>query len=97
MRSIPIEPGRVVRSTAGRDAGKQLIVLSVDGEYAAIADGALRKVETPKRKKIRHIRATPEYFSSIAEKVMKGTLPSNAEIRKCLLTDRQGRIEFGKE
>ena len=97
MSRIPIEPGRAVCSIAGRDRGKRLVVLSVDGGYACVADGDLRKVEKPKKKKMRHLKATAEYFSNIAEIVTEGKLPSNAEIRKCLQTDRQGRIEIGKE
>lgn len=97
MSRIPIEPGRAVHSTAGRDSGRRLIVLSMDGEYAYAADGDLRRVETPKKKKLRHVKATAEYFPSIAETVRAGKMPSNAEIRKCLQTDRQGRIEIGKE
>ena len=88
MRRIPIEPGRAVRSTAGRDEGKRLIVLKVDGEYVYAADGDLRKAETPKKKKMRHIKATSEYFSSVAAIIEEGKVPSNAEIRKCLQTDR---------
>lgn len=97
MSRIPIEPGRAVRSTAGRDSGRRLIVLSMDDEYAYAADGDLRRAEAPKKKKLRHVKATAEYFPSIAEIVRVGKMPSNAEIRKCLQTDRQGRIEFGKE
>jgi len=84
MSRIPIEPGRAVLSTAGRDKGRKLIVLSADGEYAYAADGDLRRVETPKKKKKKHIKATAEYFSSIAATVTEGKMPSNAEIRRCL-------------
>jgi len=87
MRGIPIEPGRVVRSTAGRDAGRRLIVLSVEGEFVTAADGDLRKAESPKKKKMRHIKPTPEYFSMIAATIAEGKMPSNAEIRKYLKTD----------
>ena len=97
MSRIPIEPGRAVLSIAGRDAGKRLIVLTVDGEYAYAADGDLRKAEAPKKKKMRHIKATSEYFSNIAAMIAGGKMPSNAEIRKCLITDRLGRVDFGKE
>jgi len=84
MRRIPIEPGRAVLSTAGRDEKRRMIVLTVEGEFAFVADGDLRKVESPKKKKKRHIKATPEYFSNIAEIIAEGKMPSNAEIRKLL-------------
>lgn len=92
MNKISIEPGRVVLSTAGRDAGMRFVVLSADDTFARLADGGLRKAEAPKKKKRRHMRATQEFFPSIAEILKDGKLPSNAEIRRCL-TDRPVREE----
>ena len=51
MKKIPIEPGRAVLSIAGRDSGRRFIALKVEGDYAFIADGDLRKAEKPKKKK----------------------------------------------
>lgn len=85
MNRIPIEPGRVVLSRQGRDAGRRLVVLSADETFAYTADGDLRRVESPKKKKLRHIKPLPEFFPSIAAILTGGGLPSNAEIRKCLL------------
>ena len=81
---IPIEPGRAVLSKAGRDAGKRFVVLGADEAYAMIADGDLRKVETPKKKKYRHLRALPEMFPEVAGAIRDGRLPSNAQVRRCL-------------
>ena len=43
MREVrPIEPGRVVRSKAGRDAGRYFVVMSlIDSEFVMMADGGL--------------------------------------------------------
>jgi Ribosomal protein L14E/L6E/L27E len=92
MNKIPIEPGRVVLSKAGRDAGRRFMVLQVDETFAIVADGDLRKVENPKKKKRMHLRAVPEFFSSIVGILEDGKLPSNAEIRRCL-TERPPREE----
>ena len=52
MKKRELQPGCVVRSKAGRDEGRYFIVLSLDGdEFAWVADGDLRKVEKPKRKR----------------------------------------------
>ena len=53
---LPI--GCVVKSIAGRDSGRFFAVLSIEGEFAFIADGKLRKREKPKRKKLKHLRKT---------------------------------------
>ncbi len=46
----------IARSTAGRDAGKYFVVVKlVDEQYCLISDGKLRKVEKPKKKKMKHL------------------------------------------
>ncbi len=84
MKKIPIEPGRAVLSVAGRDSGRRFIALKVEGDYAYIADGDLRRVEKPKKKKRMHLRAKPETFPEIAELLREGNLPENAQLRRCL-------------
>lgn len=50
--------GQLVRSKAGRDKTRTLAVLEVEGEMLLLADGNLRKVEDPKRKKAKHVAPT---------------------------------------
>jgi len=50
-------PGCPARSLAGHDKDKYYIILKEDGEYVTLADGKLRTVERPKRKKKKHIQA----------------------------------------
>jgi ribosomal protein L14E/L6E/L27E len=85
LQRIPIEPGRVVISKAGRDEGRALVVLALDGtEFALVADGRLRTVEKPKRKKFRHLMAKPVCIDSIREKLTQNSPLLNAEIRAAL-------------
>jgi hypothetical protein len=89
MMGQPIEPGRVVLSRAGRDAGRLFVVLAMlDENHAAIADGALRKVAAPKKKKIKHLRAKLECFPNLLEKLQNGHL-LDADVRSCLDHVRQ--------
>lgn len=53
-----IEIGSIVRSQAGRDQGRLLAVINLDGDYAAIVDGKVRKLAKPKMKKLRHLGET---------------------------------------
>lgn len=77
--------GRVVYSKAGRDAGKRFIILgAVDASYVLISDGDLRRVEKPKKKKIKHLDPTEIVIEPIADKLSKGIRVPNAEIRKAL-------------
>lgn len=50
--------GQLVRSKAGRDKARTLAVLACDGQWLILADGKLRKLEKPKRKKAMHVAAT---------------------------------------
>ena len=55
---MDIVKGYVALSKAGRDKGRFLYVLDVDGGYATVADGDLRKIAAPKKKKLKHLSAT---------------------------------------
>jgi len=49
--------GDIVIALAGRDAERLFAVVGIlDENYVYIADGRSRKADTPKKKKIKHIR-----------------------------------------
>lgn len=50
--------GQLVRSKAGRDQNRTLAVLKVEGEQLLLADGRLRTLASPKRKKAKHVAPT---------------------------------------
>lgn len=51
-----IEVGQVVKSKAGRDIGEIFLVYEVlDDNYVLIVDGKTRKLNKPKKKKIKHL------------------------------------------
>lgn len=78
--------GQVVYSKAGRDDGKIFIITGlIDTKYAYISDGDLRRVENPKKKKIKHLVITKDIIDSIAQKVSTDIRVTNAEIRKALV------------
>ena len=53
--------GSIAISTAGRDKDKMFIIVGVlDKEHVLIANGKSRKIEKPKRKKLKHLRAVGE-------------------------------------
>ena len=52
---MDITVGTLVFSKAGRDKGEMFLTLSVENGYAYIADGDLRRVEKPKKKKLIHL------------------------------------------
>ena len=50
--------GQVVLSKAGKDRGSFYAIVLEEEEFAFIADGRLRKVEKPKRKRKTHLSFT---------------------------------------
>lgn len=55
---MKIETGRVVISSAGHDSGRRMVVTGADGGYVFVADGKERRLDSPKKKNIKHVRAT---------------------------------------
>lgn len=77
--------GQIVISRAGRDSGKTFVVIKViDDMYVQISDGDLRRIEKPKKKKIKHLVSNGDKAESLQEKLNNNTRISNSEIRKVL-------------
>ena len=81
---MEIEISHIVRSIAGRDKGRSFVVLDTQGEYLLLADGRLRRVEKPKRKKRKHTELISVQISPIGQKILRGEKVFNSEIRKTL-------------
>lgn len=80
-----LEVGQVVRSLAGRDKGQFLIVCEVlDQNFVMVCDGKLRKISSPKKKKIKHLAKTNHIVTMFKTKQENGEKISNAEIRHWL-------------
>ncbi len=81
---MEIKVGSIVRSKAGRDKGDFFIVLAMDGNYVYMANGELRKVDQPKKKKLKHLQGTEEVSEFIVNKLAQGGRVTNSEVRKAL-------------
>ncbi|MBR3679956.1 MAG: KOW domain-containing RNA-binding protein [Oscillospiraceae bacterium] len=58
MQTQSCQPGMIIRVTAGRDAGRFLLVTAYDGMDLLLADGESRTLSKPKRKNPKHVQAT---------------------------------------
>ena len=79
----------IVCSIAGRDQGKLFYVIGTEGAYVLIADGKERKIEHPKRKKLKHVRRVTRNDSRVAEKIANGDKVLNSELRRDLAVYRR--------
>ena len=65
--------GQFVLSTAGRDKGRVHVVsAAAECEYLFIADGKTRKIDKPKKKKLKHIKLLEYKDEGLAEDIMSG-------------------------
>jgi ribosomal protein L14E/L6E/L27E len=79
----------IVRSDAGRDKGKLFVVLDTEGEYLLLADGRSRKVESPKRKKRRHVLFVSAEENRLSVKINSNEKVTNSELRRTLAAYRE--------
>jgi ribosomal protein L14E/L6E/L27E len=81
---VEIVIGSIVKSKAGRDKGDLFIVLRHENEYTYLANGDLRKVDKPKKKKIKHLQGTNYVSEFISEKMKNIGKVTNSEVRKAI-------------
>lgn len=70
----PVQQGMFARSLAGHDKGKLYVIIKVEEPYVWLADGRIRTLERPKKKKLMHIQ--PDFDPAPTD--------SDLEIRKAL-------------
>ena len=88
-KRMEIAKSNIVRSDAGRDKGKLFVVLAAEGEYLLLADGKSRKVESPKRKKRRHVLFVAEDDTRLSDKIKREEKITNSELRRTLAGYRE--------
>ena len=84
MKAKPTELGRVVISTQGHDAGRWYAVVDVtDERMVQLCDGETRKLDKPKKKQVKHLRALP-ITVQVKGKGESGGPIADSDIRKAL-------------
>jgi ribosomal protein L14E/L6E/L27E len=78
-----ITVGQIVKSKAGRDKDRIFIVMDiVDDKFVLIADGDLRKIDHPKKKKIRHLSKYNTISHEVKDKINNHDKISNLLLRR---------------
>jgi ribosomal protein L14E/L6E/L27E len=77
------EPGRVVESIQGRDKGYFFLVMEAAEGFVMIADGKRHRLESPKKKKTKHLRAKPVLLDLKALRPEGGAL-QDSDLRRAL-------------
>ena len=81
---MDISKSDIIESLAGRDKGKLFYVIDTEENYVLIADGKGRKLENPKRKKLKHVRRVSRTETRVAAKILNGDKVLNSELRRDL-------------
>ena len=90
---MKISESDIVVSVNGRDSVKMFFVIEVDEEYVLLADGKRRRVDKPKRKKIKHVQLVSASGGRTAEKIRIGEKITNSDIRRALAAIAAGNSE----
>lgn len=75
--------GRYALSKAGHDLGKLYVIIQVDCEYVYLVDGKIRTLESPKKKKMKHVSIYHDYNQILTEKINNKTV-KNEEIKRAI-------------
>lgn len=83
MKISNIQVGQYVRSRAGRDKNHIFVVLEIiNDEYVYVVDGDVRRLESPKKKKLKHLNGYNQISVVVREKTKDDKKLTNLMIRK---------------
>jgi ribosomal protein L14E/L6E/L27E len=86
-----IDIGSIVISLKGRDSGNVYMVCKViDADYLLLVDGKAKRLDCPKKKRIKHVKQTAMALPLIAEKLRKEKQVFDAEIISALRNISEG-------
>ena len=88
MKNISV--GDTVICLAGRDKGQAFVVLEVCEKFCFIANGKTRKIDSPKKKSLKHlIKVNSEMSQDITEKISNGLAIGNKNLYRKLKNVQQ--------
>ncbi len=77
-----LKVGQLVISKAGRDKGDYFLITELSGEYVYLVNGKSRRIDQPKKKKVKHIQPTHWLSRNVAEEIQAYRKLSNADVQK---------------
>lgn len=77
--------GQIVHSKAGRDKDRYFIIVGVvNDEYVLLADGDMRKISSPKKKKLKHLVLHDNYAEDIRSMLNENIAVKDSDLRKSI-------------
>lgn len=78
------EVGMLAKALAGHDFGKIYVIIGVDEDYVYLADGKVRTMEKPKKKKKKHVQLIRETQQTVVDKIRNNEKIQNEEIKRII-------------
>ena len=74
--------GMFAVSKAGHDKGQMYVILKEEGDFVYLADGRLKTIESPKKKRKKHLQPIKKGMDrALADKLKSGNTVYNEEIK----------------
>ena len=74
--------GMFAVSKAGHDKGQMYVIVKEEGDFVYLADGRLKTLEAPKKKRKKHLQPVKKGMDvALAEKLQNGKTVYNDEIK----------------
>lgn len=84
---VKTEKGMLARSLAGHDQNRLYIIIRTEDEYVWLADGRLRTVEKPKKKKIKHVQVIHRIPESVRRILEENRMFRDEEIKQAIQSE----------
>lgn len=78
------EVGMLAVSKAGHDLNHLYVIMKEEGDYLFLADGRIRTMDKPKKKKKKHVQIINEISSIFADKCRSGKKIENEDIKRII-------------
>lgn len=76
--------GMLAYSKAGHDKGTLYVIIDTSPEYVYLVDGILKKLDCPKKKRVKHIQIINEIPESITKLVESGKKVTDEDIKRAI-------------
>ena len=84
MNQCKLNIGDVVLSKKGRDANNYFMVVSINDDFAYVADGKKHVLAKPKKKNVKHLSYANANLDGISDKLQKGLKVFDSEVKSAL-------------
>ncbi len=88
---MDLKKGDVVRSRAGHDKGTLFCVLNSEDDFLLLANGKERKLNSPKRKRVKHVQRAGSSDHPVFRRISAGEPVGDCELRKAIAAFRDER------